>query len=330
MNAEVIIVNYRSGDMLYRCLTALAGQTRAHSVQIIDNASGDGSVRTIHDQFPQHAMLPLRRNVGFARAVNIAAARSEADIIITLNPDTVPDPEFVRQICAPLEQNPALGSVAGTLLFESRPDLIASAGIDVHRNGVALDARLGDPHHPNADRSPVFGPSAGAAAYRRDAFLKCGGLAEPFFMYLEDVDLAWRMRLQGFESVWNPAANVLHRYSASAGEGSAFKRRLLARNRIWTLVRCLPAPLWKRDAWRILAFDSAAFGFGVATLDKAAVAGRAQAMAGLLPRLVERDRIQQETRIDLDLLDAWLQPPISPLRLRRLRQLTGSLAHVQE
>ncbi len=196
----------------------------------------------------------------------------------------------------------------------------------MHANGVAIDDRLGDRFDPTLPVVPVFGASGGAAAFRRNLFLETGGFAEPFFMYLEDVDLAWRLRLQGYESVWNPAATVLHNYSASAGEGSDFKRRLLARNRIWTLVRSLPDEAWARHACSILAFDTLAFGFSVATLDVAAASGRALGVAGLLPRLIERKRIQQTRTTDWPDLERWVRPSISPFRLRELRQLTGQLA----
>lgn len=326
ISVEVIIVNYRSGSVLRHCLDALRTQTMSCAVTVVDNASGDGSARDIHARFPEVAILPLRYNVGFARAVNIAARRSQHDILVTLNPDTVPDSRFIELITEPLRTQPTIGSVAGTLVFASRPDIIASAGISVHRNGVAIDRRLGDIHDAERQPEPVFGASGGAAAYRREAFLAAGGFAEPFFMYLEDVDLAWRLRLIGQESCWAPGAIATHRYSASAVEGSPFKRRLLARNRVWTLARCLPDDLWRRDAARILSFDAAAFGYGVATLDGAAIGGRLSALARLLPRLAERRRIQRSRVVPVSEIDSWIEPSLSPRRALELRKLTARLA----
>lgn len=326
MSVGVIIVNYRSGDVLPACLDALREQTVPHRVSIIDNTSGDGSARAIHQAFPEASILPLRRNVGFARAVNIAASRSKSELIVTLNPDTLPARDFLEHLVVPFRDNGALGSSAGTLVFHSRPDTIASAGINVHRNGVAVDAMLGERHDPAMTTTPVFGPSAGAAAYRREAFLKAGGLAEPFFMYLEDVDLAWRLRLMDYDSVWAPRAVALHHYSSSAREGSGFKRRLLARNRIWTLARCLPDEFWARDRKHILAFDAAAFGYSMATLDRAATLGRLGALAGLLPRLAERRAIQRQRTATMEEIDRWIGPTLAPHRLMALRKLTAELA----
>src|SRR5206468_12688963 len=122
--------------------------------------------------------------------------------------------------------------------------------------------RLGERVTQAGEPLPVFGASGGAAAYRLDVFREIGGFCEPFFLYLEDVDFAWRLRLHGWEAVWAPAARATHVYSASAGEGSPLKRRLQARNRIWTLARCLPSEMWVRDWRAILAFDVGAVGYG--------------------------------------------------------------------
>lgn len=326
MSVEVIIVSYHSGNVLPSCLTALGAQTVKHRVSIVDNASNDGSIRTMHAAHPEASILPLRRNVGFARAVNIAANRSNARIIVTLNPDTIPAPDFLQNICAPFEAAPRLGSVAGTLVFESNPNIIASAGVNVHRNGVAIDALLGEAHDHDMPLTPVFGASAGAAAYRRSAFIESGGLAEPFFMYLEDVDLAWRLRLRGYECVAASDAVARHHYSSSAAEGSDFKRRLLARNRLWTLLRCLPDELWARDWHSIVGFDTAALGYSMATLDRAATFGRLSAITAVLPRMAERRAIQRSTTANTNEIARWIQPAISERRLLELRKLTGRLA----
>ncbi|MEX1157413.1 MAG: glycosyltransferase family 2 protein [Thermomicrobiales bacterium] len=326
--ATVVIVNYNGGDAIQQSLLALARQTRPHDTLIVDNASTDGSVRRIRDRFPSVQILPLRRNVGFARAVNIAAARIQHDgALITLNPDTVPVPTFVESLVEPLANDARLASTAGTLVFASNPLIVASAGIRVHRNGVALDDRLGEPFDDrDTSLRPVFGASGGAAAYRLSAYRAVGGLPEPFFLYLEDVDLAWRLRLHGWESVNVSAAVATHAYSASSIEGSPFKRRLLARNRIWTLARCLPKELWNRDRGAILAFDLLAVGHGTVTRDGASLPGRAAANAGLPSRLRERGDIHAGTVIDTGELETWIQPALSPRRLLELRRLTGRLA----
>ncbi|MCO5177044.1 MAG: glycosyltransferase family 2 protein [Thermomicrobiales bacterium] len=328
MRPTVVIVNYNGAATLCHCLAALQSQSERPNIIVVDNASQDDSLESAVRAFPNAAFVPLRHNAGFARAFNIGVQRiaDPTGIVIALNPDTHPRPDFIEQITAPLRSEPDLGSVAGTLTFTTAPDTIASAGIAVHRNGVAIDAQLGETLSDRMTSTvPVFGPSGGAAAYRLSVFRAVGGFCEPFFLYLEDVDLAWRMRLAGYGSVWNPLAVALHDYSASAGEGSPFKRRLIARNRIWTLARCLPYETWKRDWRAILTLDAAALAYGTVTFDPAAI-GRLEAIATLPIRLREGAHLRKHAVVTADEIDRWLLPSLSARELRRLRQMTGRLA----
>lgn len=324
---DIILVNFNAGARLLTCLKSLSRQTLPHTVSVVDNASTDGSARAAHAEFPDHRYLPLRHNTGFSLAVNLAIARSRAEVIILLNPDTIPDDDFVEQITRPFQSGgDRLGAVAGTLVFESQPDVVASAGIAMHRNGVAIDQSLGEHLDRQAEPIPVFGASGGAAAYRREAFLDAGAFPDVFFLYLEDVDLAWRLRLRGWETLSAPRAVARHAYSAAAGEASPLKRRLLARNRIWTLARCLPDELLGDDGLRIALFDCGALGYSALARDWPALMGRLEAIARLTPRLCERHHIQRRRSAQLAEIEALLQPSISPLRLRQLRRLTGRLA----
>ena len=334
MNATrvtVVLVNYNGGPHLQRCLAALERQTLPHDTLVLDNASQDGSARSACDAFSAVAFVPLRRNVGFARAVNLAAARvvDRADVLVTLNPDTVPAPGFLAALVAPIGADPRVASVAGTLVFASAPHIIASAGIVVHRNGVALDARLGEPRPaPATPAEPVFGASGGAAAFRLGAFLEAGGFAEAFFMYLEDVDLAWRLRARGWDAVWAPGALATHAYSASSGEGSPLKRRLLARNRIWTLARGLPKEAWARDWRSIVLFDIVALVTSVIGGDWPALRGRVEGLVGLPLRLLERTKTRPDAcnERDWEAHEPWIVPAVGFRRLLQLRRLTARLA----
>ena len=328
----VVIVNYNSGEALLACLAALDVQTRQYDVVVVDNASTDGSARRAHDAFPRVRLYPLRHNTGFARGFNIGVSHAPAGcgVVVALNPDTVPRPDFLEHLVAPFDADPTIGSVAGTLTFATVPDRIASAGIAVHRNGVAIDARLGERVSGSDMIVDVFGASGGAAAFRLSAYQSAGGFFDPYFMYLEDVDLAWRLRLCGWRSVWSPAAVATHEYSLSAGEGSSFKRRLLARNRLWTLARCLPGELWRRDRRAILGFDLFVLAHAVATRDTAVLRGRAEGLAAMPLRLHEGTRIKASASVSWMDLTRWIKPAIGPGELLRMRRLTKRLARSAE
>lgn len=331
----VILVAFNSGDTLLACLDALLGPQRHDHpplhVSIIDNASGphDRALRMAKDRYPEIAALPLRRNIGFGRAVNLAVARLPAQIrtVITLNPDTLPPPHLAESLAVSLDTQPELGGVGATLTFQRAPQVIASAGVDLHRNGVAIDRHVGQHVDPQAAAlQAVAGVSGGAAAWRRSAFDAAGGFADPFFMYLEDVDLSLRLRLAGWELAVRSDLLVPHAYSASAGEGSPFKRRFLSRNRLWTIARTWPTELLHRDRASMLAFDALVVAHATATGDLATLRGRAEGLARLPWRLEERNGIHARSVIDSEAFDRWIQPALSPRTMLRLRRLTRDLA----
>lgn len=324
---HVILVHYRHPEYLTACLDALLTQTMRTEIHVVDNSGDYDGTIALARKYPSVSFLPLRRNVGFAQAVNIAAARIDEvqGALITLNPDTIPKSDFIEQIVTPLA-DPSIDAVAGTLTFASAPQTIASAGIRVFRNGVALDALLGEPLGASHAPQDVFGPSGGAAAYRLSAFRAVGGFCGAFFLYLEDVDLAWRMRLRGCRSVWTPSAVATHVYSAASGEGSRFKRRLLSRNRIWTIARCWPTELWERYRAEVAWFDLRAVGWATLHADFALPQGRAEALLKLPMRLCERRTIQATATSAASEIECWLEPSPSDRELLRLRRLTAELA----
>ena len=89
----------------------------------------------------------------------------------------------------------------------------------------------------------MFSPCAAAALYRRDPFVAAGGFAEDFFCYLEDVDLGFRLRQQGYPVSQVAAARVIHAGSASTGRHSRFTLFHATRNGLFLMGRCLPLPL---------------------------------------------------------------------------------------
>ena len=322
-SVTVGIVNYNGGSHLIRLLDSLSRQTAECTTLVIDNASTDGSLRAAYERHRQFTYVPLRSNTGFAHAANLIVQRSGSEIVVLINPDTVLERGFIEAITTPLQEKPNLAAVAGTLTFASHPETIASAGIAIHRNGVAIDRLIGKPISTGSP-APVFGASGGAAAYRRSAFLRVGGFPAHFFMYLEDVDLAFRLQLAGWDALWQPEAVATHAYSASAGEGSPFKRRLIARNRIWTLARCFPNALLPGSGLQIAAYDAAAVARGIA-VDRHSLLGRAEGLAMIVPRLCERRAIDPDGG-DVDRLRAWMSPSISPAALRRRRRITAQFA----
>jgi GT2 family glycosyltransferase len=207
------------------------------------------------------------------------------------------------------------------LTFSRRPQIVASAGIIFQRDGVATDLHLGAPVAtlPPAP-TPIFGASGGLALLRRELIADVGPFAASFFSYLEDADLAWRARLRGWEAVLAPTARARHVYSATGAQGSPLKQRLLARNRLRVIIRCLPAPLLRACLPHILAYDALALAYAALRNEPAVAAGRLMALAEW-PRLrAERRAIQARRTAPIGDLARWIAPaggPLAALRTRR-------------
>jgi GT2 family glycosyltransferase len=326
VRCSIVVVTYNGWEHTQECLRAVERELLTDvEIVVVDNASTDGTPDHIRAQFPTARLIQSERNLGFAAGANLGVQRSTGDIVLLLNSDVVIDPGFVDEMLAPFERSDLIGAVASTLVFQRRPDIVASEGIEVFRNGLALDYGVGWSRSDLSDR-PVFGTSGGAAAYRRSALYDVGLFPEAYFMYLEDVDLAWRLRLRGWETMLAASAVAAHAVSASSGEGSPFKRRLLARNRIWVLLRCVPRSLLLRYGWRIARYDGVVVASAPLRRDGASVRGRIEALRGLLARLTERRSIQARSTITTAEIERWLRPEPTASELLRIRKQTRELA----
>ena len=291
------------------CLQSLREQTVEHEVVVVDNGSTDGTVAWLRDAMPAARVVGLPQNLGFAGGNNAGLRVARGDLLVLLNNDTLVPPDFLALIAAPMDANPALGSVAGVLTFAHRPEIVAAAGIvpgrdGVHRDALAVTASSALPQEP----VQVFGATGGAMCLRRTALEDVGLFEEPFFNYLEDADLAWRLRLRGWACALAPAAQARHIYSATSGHQSPMKQRLLALNRWRVLLRCMPNELLWECMASIVRYDLLAVAFAALHRKPAIVQGRIS-LVGDLPRLLaERRLIAQRSVVGAGELRQWLTP----------------------
>jgi GT2 family glycosyltransferase len=127
---------------------------------------------------------------------------------------------------------------------------------------------------------------------------KIGLFDEDFFCYLEDVDLAWRGQMHGWQALYVPQAQVFHHHSATGKEGSPFKNRQLGRNKIWLIVKNYPLPYLLFYFPVILVMDLAAVGYAVITRREwSALQGRIEALFGLFRMVRKRQSTGSEKEL---------------------------------
>jgi GT2 family glycosyltransferase len=257
---SIVIVNWNGLHLLQPCIAALHRQTeRRFEVIVVDNGSTDGSLAWLAEQ-SEIRLIRNSTNQGFAPATNQGIRASHAPFVALLNNDTEPDPQWLEFLLQAMD-TPQVGSANGVLLFAAHPDRVQSAGIAMDRAAIAWDRFGGLPRTHALVQQPaeIFGASGGAALYRRAMLDDIGLLNERYFAYLEDVELAWRAQKAGWVCQYVPQATVLHHTSATAGEGSPFKQRLLGRNKVWLVAQ--HAPL--KDIPLILLYDMLAVGWAL-------------------------------------------------------------------
>jgi N-acetylglucosaminyl-diphospho-decaprenol L-rhamnosyltransferase len=246
-DATVILPSLH-GERARAALTSLAAQSVAHETIVVDNGSPEAEVSEAAGHFDFARALRADRNLGFSRAVNLAAAQAGGRTLVIVNDDATYDPEFLERLLAPLDPDAGVSMAAGVLRSERDESVIDTAGIEIDRTLLGFDYMHGQPLETlgSAPRDP-FGPSGAAAAYDRRAFERLGGYDERIFAYFEDLDLALRMRLAGLRCRLAPDAQGTHEHAATLGSGSARKNFLMgfARGyllRKWGVVSARRAP----------------------------------------------------------------------------------------
>jgi GT2 family glycosyltransferase len=330
---SLLVVTWNGRAHLERLLPALAAQSlREHEVVLVDNGSTDGSAEVAARLLPDAEIVRAPSNLGFVGGNLLGWPRCRGRYVATLNNDCLPEPGWLAAAVEAAERAGA-GMTATTLLRADDPDRIDSAGIALDPAGIAWD-RGGGMAASTHDRAlpRLFGPSGGAALYRRELLDDVGYFEADFGMYYEDVDLAWRARLRGWSCSFAPEALALHVGSASAGRNSPTKRFLLGRNKLWTVARCYPGDGLRRRLAAVLLYDAAAL-VGYAALSprravpaaarRAALRGRLAALRGLGRQLWKRRAIQARRTSPDGGLGA-MAPLEPPWRLR------GRFAHLPE
>lgn len=299
MNVAVIIVNYNSGGLLRRCLSAVAGQTRPPDrIIVVDNGSTDDSLEAARRERSVAEVIPLERNTGFAAANNRALERCDGcDWVALLNPDAFPEPGWLAALLRGASELPDAGSLASCLVRDDDTSRLDGIGDAYHVSGLVWRVGHGAPRPAEQQRREVFAACAAAAIYRTEAVRALGGFDEAYFCYNEDVDLGFRLRLAGLRCWYIPDAVVRHVGSAVTGRHSDFSLFHGHRNLVWTYIKNMPAPLLLRFLWQHLLLNLATVvGLSLRHRTTALVRAKCSAMAGI-PRVWRQRREIQSNRV---------------------------------
>jgi GT2 family glycosyltransferase len=218
---------------------------------VVDNGSTDDSLDLLARDYPEVRVVALTENRGLAGGTNAGIGVTDAEIVATLNNDTEAHPDWLRELAGALEAHPEAGSAASKMLLFDRRDVIHSAGDYYRLDGIPGNRGVWERDDGRYARPElVFGACAGAAAYRRRMLEDVGLFDESFFMYCEDVDLAFRAQLLGYRCIYVPTAIVYHMLSATGGGPLA--SYYCGRNFLRVIAKDMPGPLLRRHWPRVV------------------------------------------------------------------------------
>lgn len=328
MNTRVAVVipNWNGQDFIADCLHSLEKQTFEHSVIVVENGSTDKSIQIIESEFPEVVVLNQSKNLGFAGGVNVGIRRAIEDgfdYVALLNNDATADRDWLKKLVETAKGSRQVGSVMSKIksldgkTLDGTGEIFTIWGIHFPRGRKEVDTGQYDKD------TTIFGASGGGALFSVKALKQVGLFDEDFFAYYEDVDLAWRLQLAGWKSVYAPEAIVYHRIGATSSRVKGFTTYQTMKNLPWVVLKNIPASLlWKvapRFTLVYLLFVASAITRGQIT---AVLKGVLIGIALAPKKLWQRHSIQKRRKVSHGYLLSilWKDLPPDQTKLRKFRK----------
>ena len=238
----VVIPNYNGMKYIRGCMDSLLTQEgEAFDTIVIDNASADGSLEVLQQEYQKVKVISLNENTGFDYAVNLGIRESKTPYVILLNNDTIVKPGFVQALVEAIEEAEDIFSVSSMMLSMQDESIIDDAGDGYSALGWAYARGKGRPAQKYEKKAEIFAACAGAAIYRKSIIEEIGYFDENHFAYLEDIDIGYRARIYGYRNVYEPRAKVIHAGSATSGSRyNEFKTKLSSANNAYMIGKNMP------------------------------------------------------------------------------------------
>jgi exopolysaccharide biosynthesis polyprenyl glycosylphosphotransferase len=254
MKLSIIIVNYKTKDLLELCLNSILADQPADSdrevqagsqttnygpwtsnnrqIIVIDNHSEDGSVEMVRGKFPEVQLLVNETNVGYARAINQGIRIAEGEYLLLMNPDVQVKPGAIERMVRFMDENQQVGIVGGKLLnpdgtlqyscrtfYTFRTLLLRRTPIRrlFPNSTIVRNHLMMDWDH--ASVREVDWVLGACMLVRRKALEDVGNMDERFFLYFEDVDWCYRMKKGGWKVCYFPHAEMIHLHRRESAQG---------------------------------------------------------------------------------------------------------------
>ena len=245
----VIILNWNGERLLREFLPSVLKYSNPDlgRVIVVDNCSTDGSWTCLEKEFPEVERVAFEKNFGFAGGYNRAIAMVEEKYVVLLNSDVEVTEGWLEPLVEALEKDERLVGVQPKLLAykdKGRFEYAGACGGYIDRFGFPFcRGRIMNCTEEDCGQydmpAEVFWATGAALCVRREAYLRSGGLDEAFFAHMEEIDLCWRLKNEGWRLLAVPSSRVYHLGGGSLPMNHPRKLFLNYRNNLLMLYKNL-------------------------------------------------------------------------------------------
>ncbi len=245
MKTAVVILNWNTKGYLEQFLPALLNSTKDADAQVIvaDSASTDGSMEMMDEKFPGVQIIRLDKNYGFTGGYNRALAQIEAEYFVLINSDIEVSEHWLKPLVERMDADSTIGACGPKLLSWYKRDTFEYAGAAggfIDRYGYPFCKgrilRMVEKDYGQYDKNAnVFWATGACLLVRSELFNKLGGLDDRFFAHMEEIDLCWRIQLDGYSIEVIPQSVVYHLGGGTLSNDSPWKLKLNYRNNLLLL-----------------------------------------------------------------------------------------------
>jgi GT2 family glycosyltransferase len=248
MKTAVVILNWNGKSLLQKFLPSVISYSPPNSVYVIDNCSNDNSVECLKTQFPHVHIIQNEKNYGFAKGYNEGLKQIKAQYFLLLNSDIEVTQNWLEPLEKLLDENEMIAACQPKILSFLKPNEFEHAGaaggfIDKWGysfcRGRIFNITELDENQYNKD-SEIFWASGASMLIRSTLFFKLHGFDENFFAHMEEIDLCWRLKNEGYKIGFSHASKVLHVGGATLNYASPNKTYLNFRNNLLMMMKNLP------------------------------------------------------------------------------------------
>jgi GT2 family glycosyltransferase len=234
---SIIIVSYNTKNYIKGCLESIKNNLKdlSYEVIVVDNASKDGSVEFIKENFPWVTLIENKENLGFAKGCNQGVKISRGKYILLLNPDTIVLKNSIQSMVELMENNPIAGACGCRLL---KPDLTPeppwmnnkflpkwllfplTKGIIAKR----FKKNLNPTDSSQEEIREVDWVSGACMLIRKELYNELGGMDECYFIYMEEIDFCWKLKKTGYKVLRLNKPSIIHYGGGSYKENLSIRQ----------------------------------------------------------------------------------------------------------